>query len=451
MPNVPFHLQQGFASQFSNPGQVQLHGGRMGGFRQAGSTMPSQQFGQQRQGQRRQQQGGGENDFMAQLRAYMGQMGQQQPQFRQNPAQAGQQQMSQMFGQGGQHPGGVAAGDFLAEAFARDYANQAGARQQMGQTMGGFLEGIRSVPAMGMMGVDMARQAGQEGAGIAREGMEAMMRQAQGAQGYAKQTRKDVQAATGLARGQMQKGVDTMQKAIADQDFFRKDTVASGLQGVQGQFQSAKEQIMSNPNLSDEDKQVQVDNLNNTMRQQAASYASQADSQAAESLLQAKNALSGMQLSMGSTLGGLAMQGAGLSSSAGMQAAGMGMQAAQAGYQLMNAQSQFAGSLGLSAMAQAMKANIDGNALGAQIAMQMPLGAPNLADTILAMMNAQGMRPGSETTGPFAGRLGGLLGNQNFTGYGERQQQAFGNNQPFGRLSGSLGNPNVASTFRGLV
>ena len=134
-----------------------------------------------------------------------------------------------------------------------------------------------------------------------------------------------------------------------------------------------------------------------------------------------------------------------------MQAAGMGMQAAQAGYQLMNAQSQFAGSLAQSAMAQAIQANLSGNATGAQLAMQMPLGAPNLADTILAMMNAQGMRPGTETTGPFAGRLGGLLGNQNFTGYGESQQQAFGNNQPFGRLSGSLGNPNVASTFRGLV
>ena len=437
MANVPFHLQQGFAGQFTNPGQVQLHFGRMGKFRQPGSVMPSQQFGQQ-QGQRSQQQGGQQNDFMAQLRSYMGQMGQQQPQFQQNPAQAGQQQMSQMFGQGGQHPGGVAAGDFLAEAFARDYANQAGARQQMGQTMGGFLEGLRGVPAMGMMGVDMARQAGQEGAGIAREGMEQMMRQAQGAQGVAQQTRKDVQAATGMARGQMQKGIDTMQKAIADQDFFRKDTVASGLQGVQSQFQSAKEQIMSNPNLSDEDKQVQMDNLNNTMRQQAASYASQADSQAAESLLQAKNALSGMQLSMGSTLGGLAMQGAGLSSGAGLQAAGMGLQAAQAGYQLMNAQSQFAGSLAQSAMAQAIQANLSGNAMGAQLAMQMPMGAPNLADTILAMMNAQGMRPGTETTGPFAGRLGGLLGQGNFGGYADRNRESAINRPTTYRVPGSM-------------
>jgi hypothetical protein len=108
-----------------------------------------------------------------------------------------------------------------------------------------------------------------------------------------------------------------------------------------------------------------------------------------------------------------------------MQAAGMGMQAAQAGYQLMNAQSQFAASLAQSAMAQAINANLSGNTAGAQIAMQMPLGAPNIADTILAMMNAQGMGPGTETTGPFAGRLGGLVGHLSpFGGYQDRNQQS---------------------------
>lgn len=424
MFNMPFYLQQGFANQFSNPGQFQFYGGGMGGFNQGGRIAPSRQFGQQQggrrqqQGGRLQQQGGQQNDFMSQLRAYMTQMG-QQPQFQQNPARAGQQQMSQMFGQRSQSRGGVPAGDFLAEAFARDYANQAAARQQMGRTMGGFLEGLRAIPAMGMMGVDMARQAGQQGAGIAREGMEAMMLQAQNAERVARRARRDVRAATGMASRRMQQGIDTMEKAIADQDFFRKDTVASGLQGVQSQFQSAKDQIMSNPNLSDEDKQIQIDDLNNTMRQQAASYASEADSKAADSLLQAKNALSSMKLQMGSTLGALAMQGAGISASADMQAAGMGMQAAQAGYQLMSAQSQFSGSLAQSAMAQAIRANIDGNVLGAQLAMQMPLGAPNLADTILAMMNAQGMRPGTQTSGLFAGRLGGLLGQSNFSGYAD--------------------------------
>jgi hypothetical protein len=353
---------------------------------------------------------------MSQLRNYMQQMPQQQ---RSQP-QGGQpgQQTSQMFGMGGgqQHPGGVAAGDFLAEAFARDYANQAGARQQMGNTMGGFLEGLRGIPAMGMMGVDMARQAGQQGMDVAREGMERMMKEAGAAKGVASQARKDVQGATG-----------TMARAIEQQEFFRKDTVAGGVNGIQSQFQGAKDQIMSNPNLSDEDKQVEMDKLNNTMRQQTSTYAAQADAQAADSLLQAKNALAGLK-----------MQGAGLTSSVGMQAAGMGMQSAQAGYQLMNAQSQFAASLAQSAMAQAINANLSGNTAGAQIAMQMPLGAPNIADTILAMMNAQGMRPGTETTGPFAGRMAGLVGQPGFGGYADRNNQsAVGRPSPY-RVPGSI-------------
>jgi hypothetical protein len=278
----------------------------------------------------------------------------------------------------------------------------------MGNTMGGFLEGLRGIPAMGMMGVDMARQAGQQGMDVAREGMERMMKEAGAAKGVASRARKDVQGAAGVMAG-----------AIKEHEFFRKDTVAGGVNGIQSQFQGAKDQIMSNPNLSDEDKQIEMDKLNNTMRQQTSTYAAQADAQAADSLLQAKNALSGLR-----------MQGAGITSSAGMQAAGMGMQAAQAGYQLMNAQSQFAASLAQSAMAQAINANLSGNTAGAQIAMQMPLGAPNIADTILAMMNAQGMRPGSETTGPFAGRMAGLVGQPGFGGYNER-----GNESAVGRPS----------------
>jgi hypothetical protein len=390
--------------QQQNPNQLRLHGGDVRSRFYGGRQSPSQQYGQQP----RQAQQGQQNDFMSQLRQYMQQMPQQQ----QSQPQGGQpgQQMSQMFGMGGgqQHPGGVAAGDFLAEAFARDYANQAGARQQMGNTMGGFLEGIRGIPAMGMMGVDMARQAGQQGMDVAREGMERMMKEAGAAKGVAKQARKDVQGAAGVMAG-----------AIKEHEFFRKDTVAGGVNGIQSQFQGAKDQIMSNPNLSDEDKQIEMDKLNNTMRQQTSSYAAQADAQAADSLLQAKNALSGLR-----------MQGAGITSSAGMQAAGMGMQAAQAGYQLMNAQSQFAASLAQSAMAQAINANLSGNTAGAQIAMNMPLGAPNIADTILAMMNAQGMRPGTETTGPFAGRMAGLVGQPGFGGYNER-----GNESAVGRPS----------------
>lgn len=174
---------------------------------------------------------------------------------------------------------------------------------------------------------------------------------------------------------------------------------------------------MSNPNMSEEERDIALSNLNQMVNQQASTYAGQAQRQINDSMASMRSALSGMQMNMGSTLGSLGMQGAGLNASTGMQAAGMGMQAAQAGYQLMSAQSQFAGGLAQQAMANAMDSMVRGNALGAEMAMNMPFGMPNIADTILAMMNVQGMRPGHMVSPGMSGRIGGLLGNTSFRGY----------------------------------
>jgi hypothetical protein len=351
----------------------------------------------------------------------------------QNPVAYGGQQStppSQFFSQspqnaqmGGAHPGGVRAGDFLSEAFMRDWFNQAGARDQMRNMMGGFVNNMQSVPAMGMMGVDMARQSGQQGMNVAREGMERMMGQAGLAQTQANQTRQDVRSSLGSARGKMQEGIDTMQGAITKRENEGIADISGGVAGIQQQFASERQRINSDPSMTDEERQVALDNLNNGMRQQSAMYAGQAQRGIDDSLASMRTALSGMQGQMGSTMGALGLQGAGLTSQAGMQAAGMGLQAAQAGYQMMNAQSQFAGSLAQSAMAQAIQATIAGNTAAAQMAMEMPLGTPNIADTILAMINAQGMRPGNMASGPFAGRLSGLLGQQGFQGYAEQGRQ----------------------------
>jgi hypothetical protein len=341
----------------------------------------------------------------------------------QGPGQGQHPFASQFFGQGSQQGiGGVRAGDFLSEAFARDFANQDWFRNQQNNALQGFIGNLQQVPQMGMMGVDMAQRDGQQGMNLASEGLDRMMQQADGANNVARQTRNRTRSALGSARMNMQEGIDEMEGAIKQHDFFRKDTVASGISGVQAQFQQAKDQIMSNPNLSDEDKQVEIDRLNSTMRQQASSYASQADQQASESLLQARNVLAGMKMNMGSTMGGLGLQAANIDSSTGMQAAGMNLQAAQAGYQLMNAQSQFAASLTQSAMAQAMQAALSGNMAGAQLRMQ--IGSPlNMADTILAMMNAQGARPGTQMTSAFGGRAGSLMGQSNFGGYSNPSTQ----------------------------
>jgi hypothetical protein len=356
---------------------------------------------------------------------------------------------SSTFGQGRAPEGGITAADLVSEAHMRDYENLARAREEQRQTMEGYMQGLRGMDTLGAMGMAQAQMGAQQANQMGQQGLDALVNQGKEANKVHQQTRGDVARSMDLAKGEMQKGIDTMQGAINDHDFFRKDTVSGGVNAIQSQFQTAREQINSNPNLSPEDKQAELRNLDNTMRQQTSAYASQADSQAAESLLQAKNALSGMQLNMGSTLGGLGMQGAGLSSSAGMQAAGMNQQALQAGYQLAAAQSQYANSLIQGSIAQAMDARLKGNMAGAQLAEMRPLGAPNLVESIIGSVLAQGMKPGDRVTGEFAGRKGDIMGTNNFRGFEDERRVASrqgmtGRRAMGGSLSGGFG-----SAFRG--
>lgn len=412
--------------------------------------------GQQQQIKNNYQKGDDLNKFMA-GDDYFSRMQQQQKGFQQGQGQYNQYvpstaptKPSGRYGRGGNRPtGGVHSGDFVAEAHMADYENQARAREQQRQTLEGYMQNLRGVDALGQQGMQQAQMAGQQGMQIGRQGLEALINQGRDATGVYRAARGDVSKTMALAKGEMQKGVDTMQGAIKDHDFFRKDTVSGGVNAIQSQFQSAREQINSNPNMSPEDKQTELRNLDNTMRQQSSAYAAQADSQAAESMLGAKNALSQMQANMGSTLGGLGMQGAGITSSAGMQAAGLNQQALQAGYNLMASQNQFMASLGQSAINQAIQARLNGNMAGAQLAEMRPLGAPNMVDSILGAQMAQGMRPGDRVTGEFAGRMGQMMGMGNFRGFTDQRQASAGKSNQFGRIGGSIGNQNVASTFRG--
>jgi hypothetical protein len=414
--------------------------------------------GQQDQIKNNYQKGNDLNKFMA-GDDYFARMQQQQKGFRQGEGQYNQHfpssapsKPSGKYGRGSANTlptGGVHSGDFVAEAHLADYENQARAREQQRQTLEGYMQNLRGVDALGQQGMQQAQMAGQQGMQIGRQGLEALINQGRDATSAYRATRGDVGKTMALAKGEMQKGVDTMMGAIKDHDFFRKDTVSGGVNAIQSQFQSAREQITSNPNMSPEDKQAELRNLDNTMRQQTSMYASQADSQAAESMLGAKNALSQMQANMGATLGGLGMQGAGISSSAGMQAAGLNQQALQAGYNLMASQNQFMASLGQGAISKAIEARLNGNMAGAQLAEMRPLGAPNMVDAILGAQMAQGMRPGDRVTGEFAGRMGQMMGMGNFRGFTDQRKASAGMPKQFGKIGGSLGNQNVASQFRG--
>ena len=330
---------------------------------------------------------------------------------------ARQQFMDMMNGKPQRGGSGIAAGDFLSEGYARDYENMDNAMGSQRGDLANLSNSVQQGTSMAYGGVGMSNQNAQQGNQIAQDGLNELREQGKQSNAVYDRARQSINASNTNARADMQKGIDTKQNAIDQQDFFRKDTVAGGVSGIQSQFASAKQQIQSDPNMSPDDKQAAMDNLNNTMRQQTSAFASQADAQAADSLLQAKNALSQAQMSKGQAMGGMGLQGASITGGFGMNASQMQTQAAEAGAQLMAAQSQFQGSLNQSAMAAAIQAQLNGNMQQANIIMNAPYGATRLADTILSMHNAQGVRPGTQTSPRYGGRISGLLGNPTFTGY----------------------------------
>jgi len=391
-----------------NLGNVQLHGGSFG-FRQPGSVAqpPSSMFGFP-QGQ---QQGGQPNDFMAQLRAFMQQY--QQP----GQQQGGQQQGQQGFqfprnnlpglsnGQGGP---GVAAGDFLSEAIANDYANRIRDQQRMAQGFDGLIQGVQQIPMMGLMGIGQTMQMNQQGADMAREGANRMMAGAKGAQGTAKQARRDVNAALGFA----QQGIDTQAAAIEKHNFFGKEVVSGGMAAIGSQLKQMEDRINSDPNLPPEAREAELANVRQQFREQGHRYAAENDQRASENLLAAKSQLANLQMAKGS----LGMQGAGITSQVGMQANQMSQQAIQAGYQMMQSQNQFATSAIQSSIANAQMASLQGNMAGMELYSKYPFFVSG-AGVINAMLNAQGLGPGDQVSGRFGDRLGGLIGNQQFRGY----------------------------------
>lgn len=322
---------------------------------------------------------------------------------------ARQQFMDMMNGRPQRGGSGIAAGDFLSEGYARDYENMDRAMGSQRGDLANLSNSVQQGTAMGYGGVGMANQNAQQGNQIAQDGLNELREQGRQSNAVYDRARQSINASNTNARADMQRGVDTQASAIEQQDFFRKDTVAGGMSAIDSQFAAERQRIQSSQ-MDPADKQVEIDNLNRVMNQQRSAFAANADSEAANSLLAARTNLGNSQMSMGSTLGGLAQQGASIAGGLGMQASQDNQRALMAGYQMMQQQSQFNGSLSNSALAAAMQAQTNNDRTRLAIIQENPYGAPQLADTILAMMNAQNMRPGSETSERFGGRMQGLLG-----------------------------------------
>jgi len=300
------------------------------------------------------------------------------------------------------------AGEHIAEALARDYSNLAGAREQLRNGMGGLISDVDRTMAMNQQRLDQARADADKAMSIGQQGYDAMMQQGQKGYDAVNQATARARAGEAQARKDMQGGIDTMQKAIADRDFFNKESISSGVLGIEQSVQKAKQEIMSNPNMTDEERRVEMDNLNNRVAQQRQAFASNAEQEGANALLGARSALANMQVGVGSNLASLNASNTSALGNMGLGAAQLGSQAASAAANYLATQHSFASGLVNKSIADAMQARLAGDSLKAQFYDNMPFGLPQIADTIIAMMKAQGNGPNSRVSGGVASLIGGL-------------------------------------------
>lgn len=279
-------------------------------------------------------------------------------------------------------------GQLIAGGLQRDFQASEQARQQelgMLQGLFGQLQGQRQ--GFGQM-VQQAQGAGQQG-------MELMFQQGQnvnraGEQGmdFVQQAQRESQRGLQEAQRQMQSGVDTMRRAISDMDFFRKDTVASGVMGVQQQFRNQMDAINRRDDLTPEQKSMMQDELRMGMQRESASLASQADQQAAQARAQMQSNLASLESTMGAQWGALTTQTAQGMGALGLQASAMNQQAQQQMGQLYGNMFQFNQSMLQSAMASALDMEMRGNALGAQLVQMMPMGPMSIAEMLVRQVTS---------------------------------------------------------------
>jgi len=281
---------------------------------------------------------------------------------------------------------------------------EAARQQELAMLQGLFDQSQGMRQGIGQM-VGDAQQMGQQG-------MNLMFNQAANITGASRlgdqvtqQARADVDRSLGEARQGMERGIGTMESAIQQHDFFRKDTVASGVMGIQQQYRNQLDAIQQRNDLTDEQKSMMTSELRQGMQQQSAAYAAENDQRAAEGLLQARNALSQMQFGAGQTMGGLGLQGAQLVGGLGAQSAANQLQAQQAIGQMYSAMHQFSSGLMNSAQATALQMELAGNQVGAQLVQQMPLGPVSIAEMLARAVTGMGVERGDVASDRFMGML----------------------------------------------
>ena len=286
--------------------------------------------------------------------------------------------------QQGQQAGGapMTYGQLIAGGLATDRQRAEQARQQeLGMLQGLFGQLQQQRQGIGQM-VQQAQQGQQQGMDLLFQQAQNVNRAGEQGMGFVQQAQREAQRGLSEAQGQMQQGISTMRKAISDMDFFRKDTVASGVAGIQAQFRNALDQVNRRDDLTPEQKGMMQDEIRMNMQRESASLASQADQQAAQSLAGMQQNLASLESSLGAQWGALTTQTAQGMGALGLQASAMQQQAQEQMGQWYSNMFQFNQSALQSAMATALDMEMRGNALGAQLVQSFPLGPVSMAEML---------------------------------------------------------------------
>lgn len=303
---------------------------------------------------------------------------------------------------------GPTYGQLMQFGLGQDYLAAEGARQQelgMFQNVMGNLQGLMGSPQFDMAG--MAAAGAAQARGDIDSAAGAMRGIYQAGQADYDRAMKEIGKSFGTAQKYFTGAISTMKDAIRDHDFFRKDTVAANVLGLQQQFKNQLDAIQMDSSITDEQRSMMQDDLRRSMQNSTASLASQADQAAAESLLGAKNALSQLQAAAGTTLGNLQLQAGSAMGSLATARTGMGVEMESNIGNLYNSMNQFSMSMLQSAMASSFQNQLQGNMAMASIIQQMPLGPVSLAEMLARMAQAGGGRVG-DVADPYLMNLLGI-------------------------------------------
>jgi len=296
---------------------------------------------------------------------------------------------SQYVGMGGDRPN-MTYGQALVGALGRDYENAERARQQelaMYQGLFGNLMG--SMQGAGQM-VQGAREAGQQNMAMMQQQADQMRRAAAEGNRYFEQARGQMMGSLDEARRRMDEGIGTMRGARSSFDATRRDDTASEVLGIQSQYKNQLDQIARRDDLTAEQKDMMSGELKQSMRQQSAGLAAQADARARDTLLAIDQNIAQMQTAAGAQLGQFGIGVGQTIGQLGAQTAAMRQQAEEQIGNFYNNMAQFNSSLLQSAQASALQYVLNGNQMAANIISSQPFGPLSMFETLVRAVDVSG-------------------------------------------------------------